>query len=78
MRKARVFLRFTPKLHERVAYKRGKDLDPNHTILLPRVLIGAPLTKSTPSWTVDAAPPLALPALSQEIGGDVQSRTASW
>ena len=45
MRKARVFLHFTPWPCERAAYKRGEDLDPAYTILHPQVLIEAPLTK---------------------------------
>ena len=45
MGKARVFLHFSPQPCERAAYKRGEDLDPTHTILLPQVLIEEPPTK---------------------------------
>ena len=45
MRKARVFLHFPPSCANEPPIKRDEDLDPNHTILLPRVFIGAPLTK---------------------------------
>ena len=45
MRKDRVFFSFTPWLRKWAAYKRGGDLDPNHTIFPPRAFIGAHSTK---------------------------------
>ena len=78
MRKARVFYTYPPSRANELPIKGGEDLDPDHTILPLRALTGAPLTKkSIPSWTVDAAPPLEPPALSQEIGEDAQSRIVS-
>ena len=34
-----------PSCANELPIKRGEDLDSNHTILLPRVFIGVPLTK---------------------------------
>ena len=45
MRKARVFLHFPPSCANEPPKKGDEDLDPNHTILPPRALTGAPLTR---------------------------------
>ena len=39
------FYTLPPSCVNKLPIKRGEDLDPNHTILLPRVFIEAPLTK---------------------------------